>query len=338
MKSLTLTAFLVAAFVSGYCSNADSAAVYFKRAIEFSQARKPFEADKNFQKAVDLNPDDLQTRIEYGNFLADQKKHFLAITQYITVLKSDINQPVALQKVTDLYFQMQRWQEVTLWGGILAKTDTKGVKYMLGRSYLELENYGQAKMYLNAAIIENPKDIKAVTLLGKTLIELSEYKQAINVYVKTIELDPNNSQLIYELGLLYFTMNDEKTAVKYFELAKEKGYKVDLDFLENLGMAYLSQDIKKGVETLEKVLQRKPNNAEILFQIGQAYYKVEKYQDAADTYYRVYSSDPSNVRALYMTGVAYQKKGDKGKGIMLCEQAIKLDPNLASLKTQKFSF
>jgi len=188
------------------------------------------------------------------------------------------------------------------------------------------------------AVVENPKKLEAVTLLGKVLIEMSNYKQAIAVYNKTLELDPNNNQLIYELGLLYYTMNDEKTAVKYFELAADKGYKTDLDYYENLGLAYLDNNLSKGVETLNKVLESKPNNTEILFQIAQAYYKVEKFQDAANTYYKVYENDPTNSRALYMTGVAFQKKGDKNKGIQMCEQAIQMDPNLAQLKSQKFSF
>ena len=82
----------------------------------------------------------------------------------------------------------------------------------------------------------------------------------------------------------------------------------------------------------------KPNNVEIMFQIGQAYYKNEKFEDAASTYFQVFTADPSNARALYMTGVAYQKKGDKSKGIAYCEKAIQMDPNLAMLKTQKMSF
>jgi hypothetical protein len=39
-----------------------------------------------------------------------------------------------------------------------------------------------------------------------------------------------------------------------------------------------------------------------------------------------------------MTGVAFQKKGDKARGIELCEKAIQMDPNLAQLKSQKFAF
>lgn len=338
MKTLTLTAIFVAAFLSGNCTNADSASFYLKKAMELNQSHKVWEADKNFQKAVEFNPTDFAARIEYGNYLLDQRKYFLATTQFIKILEKDINNTVALTKMTELNFQLSRWNDAIIYGSKLAETNAKGVKYMLGKSYYETENYGQAQRFLSQALIENPRDYKAVVLLGKTLIEMSNYKQAISVYNKALELDENNNQLIYELGLLYYTMNDEKSAVKYFELAQEKGYKTDLDFFENLGMAYLGHDVKKGDKILQQVLAKKPNNPDILFQIGQAYFKAEKFQDAADNYYKVYSVDPSNARALYMTGVAYLKNGEKGKGAMLCEQAFKIDPSLASLKTQKFSF
>ncbi len=341
MKVLSLLTIFFAMATAAYCAtpNSDSASFYLKKAIELNQAHKAWEADKNFQKAVEFGPADADIRVEYGNYLIDQRKFFPAVVQFVKILEVNINHQVALQKMTEINFQLHRWSEVVLYGSKLGdKSSAKDVKYMLGKSYYELENYGQAQRFLNAALAENPKKIEAVTLLGKVLIEMSNYKQAINVYNETLKLDPNNNQLIYELGLLYYTMNDEKSAVKYFESAAEKGYKKDLDFMENLGMAYLSQDMKKGVAVLNQVLLMKPNNSEIMFQIGQAYYKAEKFQDAADTYYKVYSNDPSNSRALYMTGVAYQKKGDKNKGVNLCEQAIKMDPNLAMLKSQKFSF
>ena len=339
MKKFTFFTILIVAVTNGYCTNADSASFYVKQALEQNQNNKAWEADKSFQKAIAFDPTDLQIRIEYGNYLTEKRKYFLAVAQYIKVLESNINHPVALQKMTELNFQLHRWNDVVLYGSKLDLGSTsKDLKFMLGRSFYELENYGQAQKYLYAAMAENPKNIEAVTLLGKVLIEMSNYKQAINVYNQTLELDPNNNQLIYELGLLYYSMNDEKSAIKYFEQAAEKGLKKDLDFLENLGMAYLGQDIKKGVKILEQVLDKKPGNSEILFQIGQAYYKAEKFQEAATTYFQIYSADPSNIRALYMTGVAFQKKGDKQKGIALCEEAIAKDPSLAMLKSQKFSF
>ncbi len=86
------------------------------------------------------------------------------------------------------------------------------------------------------------------------------------------------------------------------------------------------------------VMEKKPNDSEIMLQIAQAHYKAKNYKTAADTYYKVYQTDPTNNRALYMTGIAYQKKGDKVLGNSLCDQAIKLDPKLAELKTLKYSF
>jgi tetratricopeptide (TPR) repeat protein len=144
--------------------------------------------------------------------------------------------------------------------------------------------------------------------------------------------------MIYELGLLYYTMNNEKEAVKYFEHAIAKGYKKDLDITENIGLAYLGFDIEKGIETLKPVLEMKPGNSEILFQVAQAYYKVEKFEKAAEAYKKIYDADASNVRALYMCGVSYIKKGDKNKGANICDMAIRMDPSLAQLKSAKSLF
>ncbi|WP_207493238.1 tetratricopeptide repeat protein [Aridibaculum aurantiacum] len=341
MKKLFLAALISGSSLSAFSfsGNVDSATFYLGKAVELSQARKVWEADKNFQKALFFNPTSDEIRLAYADYLVENRKYFPAVEQVGKVLEKNLNNPVALQKMTDLSFQLRRWNDVVLYGNKLAQTGGGNkVKYMLGKSYYELENYGQAQRFLNDAFNENPKHTEAVTLLGKVYIELSNYKQAIAVYNKTLELDPNNNQLIYELGLLYYAMNNEKEAAKYFEVAAEKGYKTDLDYYENLGLAQLSFDINKGVATLNKVLEMRPGNPEILFQVAQAYYKVEKFAEAATTYTKIFETDPSNSRALYMSGVAYQKKGDKSKGIALCEQAIRMDPNLAQLKSAKSIF
>lgn len=340
MKNLFFSFLLTAGFaVQGFSNGADSANFYVKKAVEFSKTRKLLDADRSFQKAISFNPADNQTRIEYGTYLLEQRKYTFAIEQFAKVLESNINHAVALQKMTEVSFQLHRWNDVVMYGTKLMQNGgMKDIKYMVGKSHYELENYGQAQKLLGESLVENPKKIEAVTLLGKVLIEMSNYKQAIAVYNQALQIDPENNQLTYELGLLYYTMNDEKSAVKYFELAAAKGYKTDLDYYENLGLAYLDIDFAKGKAALDIVLEKKPGNSDILFQIAQSYYKAEKYQDAADSYYAVYKNDQNNSRALYMAGVSYQKKGDKNKGVAICEEAIRMDPNLAQLKSQKFMF
>lgn len=340
MKKALIFTLLVGFSTAGFCFNgSDSASFYVKKAIELNHASKAWDADVSFQKAVSFDPAKVDTRIEYGNYLAEQKKYFPAIEQFAKVLEANLNNTVALQKMTELSFYLSRWNDAVMYGKKLTENGTcKDLKYMMGKSYYEVENYAQAQVLLNQALAENHMDLKSVSLLGKVLVELSNYKEAIAVYNKTLQLDPDNNELIYQLGKLYSTMNDEKTAVTYFEEAAEKGYKTDLNYYENLGLAYLSNNLDKGVEILNKVLESKPGNPEILFQMAQAYYKVQKYDDAANTYYKVYQNDTLNSRALYMTGVAFQKKGDKNQGADLCEKAIQMDPNLAQLSSRKFAF
>ncbi len=57
MKKISIAALFVSYSVTGFCFNSgDSAAFYVKKAIELSQARKVWEADKSFQKAISFNP------------------------------------------------------------------------------------------------------------------------------------------------------------------------------------------------------------------------------------------------------------------------------------------
>jgi hypothetical protein len=45
--------------------------------------------------------------------------------------------------------------------------------------------------------------------------------------------------------------------------------------------------------------------------------------------------DKTSASSLFMIGMAYQKKGEKEKGIALCDKAIEMDPNLAGNKQKK---
>ena len=74
---------------------------------------------------------------------------------------------------------------------------------------------------------------------------------------------------------------------------------------------------------------------EMLYQVAQAYYKAGKYNEAIDYWDQVFGLDKTNAKALYMIGLSYQKKGEKDKGMQICDKAIELDPSLNSLKQKK---
>jgi tetratricopeptide (TPR) repeat protein len=333
-----LSLFAATAFANN--SNGDSSSFYLQRAKEFRDARKVWEAEKSYQKALSFNPDDESAHLELASYYCEQHKYFPAIEQYKSVLAKNPNQSQSLQKMTEIYFLMRRWEDVISYANkMLANRLTcDKLTYMLAKSYFEEEDYGKAKNYLLEDVSKPGADKESIELLGKVYIELSNYDEAINVYQKCLKTSPDNTDLIYEMALLYSASHKDKEAVKYFEMAADKGYKQDLVFLENLGMAYLDVDVNKGVAVLNRVLEKKPGDVEVLTQIAQAYYRAENFPMAYDYFYKIYLSDNKNVKALYMSGIAMIRKGDKNKGSQICEQAINMDPQLASLRSTKSSF
>lgn len=317
--------------------NEDSSNFYFEKAKESKKGSKVKDTEQFFQKSLSFNPNSSIVRHEFAQYYIEQGKYAYAGQQYAKILEKETNDSLALKKLIEVSFIQKKWKDVIKYGDFAVNNNIKvdRINYMLACSYFEDENYGKARQLLSLQIQETPTDKETIQLLGKVYVEFSMYNDAIIMYKKALEYTPNDFDLMYEVALLYSAQNNDREAVKYFEFAAEKGIKQDLVFLENLGMACLTFDIKKGVGVLNKVLEKKPGDVEILTQIAQAYFKAQDYVTAHELFYKIFENDNTNVRSLYMSGVALIKKGDKSKGSQICDKAIALDPKLADLRTQK---
>jgi tetratricopeptide (TPR) repeat protein len=310
--------------------NVDSSQFYVKEAVRLQEDKKPFDADRTFQKAIYFNPSDVGVRLQYCDFLLRQRKYQQAQIELVKMASQDKSNLQVLEKLIQVDFYLHKWPEIIEYGTqLLTISSSSKTRYSIGRAYYEEEDYGMAEAMLKQVIKEDPKNLEAIILQGKVLIELSNYKEAIKVYDQALQIDPANATLIYEYGLLHYTSGNEKQAAFYFEKAVETGYKPDLNYKQNLGMAYLKFDIEKGVQLLMEVLQKKPRDEEILWTIADAYYKAKSFQVAASHFYKLYEADKTNAKALYMTGIVYQRMGEKARGGALCDQALLLDPKLS---------
>jgi tetratricopeptide (TPR) repeat protein len=130
-------------------------------------------------------------------------------------------------------------------------------------------------------------------------------------------------------------MRDDKNALKYMLEAADKGLKRDNEYLENLGIAYLNAGmLKEGLEIMKESLNRRPSDMNLLNMIAEALYDAKKYEEAIEHWDKVLELDKTNASALYMIGLSFQKKGEKQKGMALCDKAIQMDPSLAKNKSK----
>lgn len=315
----------------------DSSAFYYQKGLEEKNKRLFMVAFNDFQKSLQFNANNADAHRELGLTAVELRKYDNAKQAFLKVNELKKDDPVAVENLAMLYFWTRQFPQAVEYAKKAQQLKVgKNWNYILGKSFYEQEDYGQSYKYLQAAGKEDTANAEIPYLQARSFVDMSNYKAAIPFFQKAIALDSSRVQWIYECALTCATIYDDKTAIKYYELAALRGYKKDNDFYENLSDSYIAAgQPEKGIELMLKVLAKKPADLELLNSLGYTYYRIKKYDEAIDYWDRILSFDKENAKALYMIGMAYQKKGDTGKGRQLCDKAIQMDPSLRNLKQEK---
>ncbi len=308
----------------------DSAQFYLKKGLDEKSKGRLMESFKHFDKAYSYDQKDRQIVSELANTLYELRRYPQAREKYMQLEKMGDASAATYKQLMLLSFNMRQQNDAIRYAQLLKKADpSEKVAFYIGKAYYDQENYGEAIKNLDMAAKENPQNAEVKYLIARAYADMQNFKQAIPYFEKAITLEPENNRWLYELGLIYYGMQDDKNSLKYLLLAGEKGYKKDNEYLQNLAVAYLnSGQANKGLDILKEALVRRPSDMNLLSIIAEACYDAKKYDDAIDYWDQILSLDKKNAEALYMIGMSYQKKGERQKGMALCDKAIEMDPSL----------
>src|SRR5215204_7030512 len=273
MRSILLT-ILTIGLASATYSQADSANVFFQKALAEKQAGRKLEVWKNLDKAYKYNPNDKAIVSELAEVLMSLNKYAQAREMYQKMEQMGDNSPILYKQLLNLSFNTKRFDDAILYADKLKKADpNEKVGYFLGKIYYDRDDYGEAIKYLQAAEKEDPKNAEIPYLIARSYADMMNYKLSIPYFEKAIALAPEKNNWFYELGLIYYAMNADKESLKYILLAGEKGYKKDNDYMENLGVAYLNVGkLAEAMTILKDILAKKPSDMNILNMIAEGYY------------------------------------------------------------------
>ncbi|MEO8820428.1 MAG: tetratricopeptide repeat protein [Ginsengibacter sp.] len=314
-----------------FSQNTDSATFYYNKGIKENAARLYAIAAKDFAKAIDFNPNFTEAYIGSGEANLSMRVITKAQESFNKAYELDPKNMSVISQLTTLSFNNHQFQKAIDFAQKCSSCDN--ASRILGMSYYNMEDYGKAEKYLKDALAKNDKDAEAAYTLGRVYLELENEKNAISQYQKAVELDPTRNQWLYELGLIYYNQNDFKNSLKYFDLAGNQGYYKSNDYYENYGFAQLySGDTDNGIKTLNIVMERKPNNKELLNNMAHAMYDTKNYKEALDYFTKILNLDPKDATTLYMAGMTFQKLGQKEKGQKICDHAIEMDPSLSKYR------
>jgi len=212
----------------------ESADLLARKALAFAISQNRKEAEKTFERAIELEPDNKVAKTTYLTFLgdlaskADQNEQTERAREYCRKqLSVDPNYVPALKHLAALYFDSDE--------------DT------------------EAEKLLNRIIENNPQSWQQRVSVGGIYLDFYKNKEAEAHFQKALEMD-SSPECLYSIGQEFLDAEESKRAIKYFERAAEKA---GMDLLLEMGVGLFSRGLTKdGMQFVDKAIKVAPEHPE----------------------------------------------------------------------------
>lgn len=244
----------------------DSDVIHLRIAVDYIKLNENKKALEQLNKALELNPDNLQARTLLAFLYTAEGEFALAEIQYEIILKQAVKEEPENLDVHNFlgqfYFQQRKFDKaLEQFKSILAKDPkNKMAKLFLGLVYDEQNMRPQAMNEFKEILAIEPDNADALNALGYLYAESGEnLAEAENLIVKALKQEPKNGAYVDSLGWVYFKKGDFKKAREKLEEAIFLTQ--DPVIFGHLGDTYLKLgDKNKAKEAWQKALKIKSND------------------------------------------------------------------------------
>lgn len=156
--------------------------------------------------------------------------------------------------------------------------------HQLGRQYFSMENFNEALIAFDYAILIDEYFIGAHLEKAKTLEELQDYKEAIEFYQATMELDTPTSFAYLRIGKCYEKLNDTKMAIDFYNKTVHEDPLLDKGWLA-LTEIFISQgNYQKALYYIKKALSIDEENHVYWQKLGEINLNLNLFEEASRAY------------------------------------------------------
>lgn len=318
--------------------------------------KKPDLAQEEFRKALRINPENLNCRMEQAKVyiqrnsyksaekelnlvkeIADRKqitdeafRQDFNEQSYWLQFKQERKNPVKSKYFKARYYETKNEYNVALeiLKGILPGNDDKIYIFeTMGNIYLKQNQYDKAKQSFNKVLALDGKNVSALSGLGEIYLSEGNNKQALEKYLKALEIEPNNSKLKLKTAEIYEILGQEEEAYKYLKdvlqdasIALKAGY--------NIGMMYLrAGDEDEAEKFLKKALSVDPMHSLIWVDLAGIEISKGNYSEAENYLKPVSYMDDKSSYYYYYLGLINKARGDIEQAKENFGKALELNPD-----------
>lgn len=249
--------------------------------------------------------------------------------------------------------------------GLQKNTDSKLLKFWLGKAYYSQGNY-QKTIESLGPVFDNfskgsAEQLQSVQMLGLSYYVSGRLAEAIPFFERIIEGQPENGEVAYALGVSYiqtrqpaksrdmfaklfkvqtnsasaYLLNAKMLVRQQFEETAEvelnKALELDPKLPEVrfvLGeLAIYRAEIDKGIEFLRQEIALNPANGMAYYRLGEGLSRQLKWDEAIPPLQKSIWLNPFFSGPYIVLGKVYLKKQDFGNAENLLRHAVTIDPN-----------
>ena len=202
--------------------------------------------------------------------------------------------------------------------------DTK-LLCLFGTNRLALDQLNLAENYLLKSIEIDNKLVHALTNLGILYERQDKNEDALKFHKMCIKINPNHYDGQYNIGSFYAKQENFKDAVKHYKIALN--FNKNIILLKNLTLAYMSlDDDKNALKFNDMAIELDENDIELLNRKANILIKLKKFEEAIDIFKKLIKSNSSLPELYFNLGVAYKGLDETEKEISCYKNALKIDP------------
>ena len=232
-----------------------------------------------------------------------------------------------------LYLQQREYKKAAaiLEKGLKVDPKMTSASALLGISLYEMGEYAPARRHLESALRANPKDDHAELFLSNDLIKLGDFDAAAMHLRQLSQRQPQNQEIWYLLG---------KVHMKLSEQALSRLNAIDPD---SVYAHEISGEVMEGMKNFDgalleykKAVELAPQQPGTHYLLGNAYWSIRMWEQAAEQFRAELANDPANCTAHWKLGnIVLEQRQDASQALSHVDTALSICPSLAEARLDR---
>lgn len=292
--------------------------------------RKLPQAEALLKKAIQNNPKDTSLRLELARFYLQTNKRD-ELVALLGTMKNDLKQfPNAYVQSGDFFLRVNQYDEaIKQYEEGIAKDPEQKVVYLKHEieAYVR-SNRMQLAIAKNEEILKiDSKDPEARGLKATLSLDKGEYSGATTELQSVVSARPQNYVAHFNLGRAYLGKGDVEQARQEFDKAVQLNSGYLMARLAQTQVALLRGDTEAALLDADQMIKIFPNNVEGYVMKSAALQRVQKFDEARALLEPILQKVPNSAPVILELGVIDLQQRKTKEAIAMFERARQASPN-----------